>query len=141
MSQCIEWRHDGTRLIVTVRVLPPFIGTNLDGLDGRALIDTGSTTTGIRQHAARALGLKGIGKRPMSTVGGDTQIERYVFRIGLAEAPKPDQPPTFPFIFEEIVGFELRDGFTFDVLLGMDILKQCSLSFDSRGNCRLAFGQ
>lgn len=36
--------------------------------------------------------------------------------------------PAFPFVFDEVTGFELANSFTFEALLGMDILSQCDLS-------------
>jgi predicted aspartyl protease len=140
MSRTIEWRHDGTRLIVPVIVYPPLTGTTFEGVEGRALIDTGSTTTGVTVRIARQLGLQSIGKRPASTVGGERQIDRYIFRVGLNGRTGDDDVPTFPYVFEEVVGLELLDSFSFDVLLGMDILRQCELLIAPGNRCRLTFG-
>jgi hypothetical protein len=63
MPRTIEWRHDGARLVVPVTVYPPLTGAMLEGVAGRALIDTGSTTTGITARIAQPLGLRSIGKR------------------------------------------------------------------------------
>lgn len=140
MSRTIEWRHDGSRLVVPVTVYPPLTGTTFDGIAGKALIDTGSTTTGITAGIAEKLGLHSIGKRLISTVGGERHIDRYIFRIGLDGSAADDDAPTFPFIFEEVVGFELLDSFSFDVLLGMDILRQCELLIAPGNRGRLRFG-
>lgn len=48
MRRTIEWRHDGSRLVIPVTVYPPLTGTTLAGIEGKALIDTGSTSTGGR---------------------------------------------------------------------------------------------
>ena len=140
MPRRIEWRHDGSRLIIPVTVYPPLTGSSLTGIAGRALIDTGSTTTGVTARLTQELGLRSIGKRPVSTVGGEKQIDRYIFRIGLDGQAAQDDAPTFPFIFEEVIGFELLDSFNFDVLLGMDILRQCELLIAPGNRCRLTFG-
>jgi hypothetical protein len=140
MSRTIEWRHDGSRLVVPVMVYPPLTGTTLEGIAGRALIDTGSTTTGVTAKIAQALGLRSIGKRLISTVGGEQHIDRFIFRIGLDGGAADHDAPTFPYIFEEVVGFELLDSFSFDVLLGMDILRQCELLIAPGNRCRLTFG-
>jgi hypothetical protein len=140
MSQSIEWRHDGARLVIPVIVYPPDTGADLSGIEGSALLDTGSTTTGITRRLATRLGLSGIGKRPMSTVGGDAQIERHIFRIGFFGSEGRNALPAFPCVFDEIVGFELRDGFSFDALIGMDILRQCELHLGKDRACRLTFG-
>lgn len=140
MSRTIEWRHDGSRLVVPVIVYPPLTGTTFEGVAGRALIDTGSTTTGVTAKIAQALGLQSIGKRLISTVGGEKHIDRYIFRIGLDGLAADNDAPTFPYVFEEVVGFELLDSFSFDVLLGMDILRQCELLISQGNKCRLTFG-
>ena len=140
MSRTIEWQHDGSRLVVPVIVYPPLTGTTFEGVSGKALIDTGSTTTGITARIAGQLGLHSIGKRLISTVGGERHIDRYIFRIGLDGGDANDGAPTFPFIFEDVVGFELLDSFSFDVLLGMDIVRQCELLVAPGNRCRLRFG-
>ncbi len=63
--------------------------------------------------------------------------ERYIFRVGLNPAT---DAPAFPFVFPEIVGFELSDSFQFEALIGMDILRQCDFSMARSGMCRLTFG-
>lgn len=60
MSRTIEWGHDGSRLVVPVIVYPPLTGTTFEGIAGNALIDTGSTTTGVTAKIAQKLGLKSI---------------------------------------------------------------------------------
>ena len=140
MSRTIEWRHDGSRLVVPAYPLyPPLTGTTFfEGIAGNALIDTGSTTTGVTAGIAQKLGLRSIGKRLISTVGGEKHIDRYIFRIGLDGRVADNDAPTFPYVFEEVVGFELLDSF--DVLLGMDILRQCELLIAPGNRCRLRFG-
>jgi len=140
MSRTIEWQHDGSRLVVPVIVYPPLTGARLEGIAGKALIDTGSTTTGVTAKIAQKLGLQSIGKRLISTVGGEKHIDRYIFRIGLDGRAADNDAPTFPYVFEEVVGFELLDSFSFDVLLGMDILRQCELLIAPGNRCRLRFG-
>lgn len=140
MPRTIEWRHDGRRIVVPVTIYPPLTGTTFEGVAGEALIDTGSTTTGVTARIARKLGLRSIGKRLVSTVGGEKQIDRYIFRVGLDGGAADNDAPTFPFIFEEVDGFELLDSFSFDALLGMDILRQCELLIAPGNRCRLTFG-
>ena len=138
MPQSIEFRHDRRRLVIPIEILAPW-PTTLAAAHGTALIDTGSTTSGIKRWIAAELRLSQMGKRPMGTISGDAQIERFTFRIGL-NATRQDDAPGFPFVFEEVLGFELRDGFAFDALIGMDILAQCGLSLRPDGQCTLAFG-
>jgi len=123
-----------------VIVYPPLTGSTFEGVAGNALIDTGSTTTGATARIAQLLGLRSIGKRLISTVRGEKHIDRFIFRIGLDGRTADDDMPTFPYIFEDVVGFELLDSFSFDALIGMDILRQCELQLMSGNRCRLTFG-
>src|SRR5882757_3735627 len=122
MSHRIEWRHDGRRILLPVTILAPTPSTDLTGFEGRALVDTGSTTSGLTPHVARSLDLAKRGKRPLGSAQGEGQAERYLFRVGVRPAARS---PVFPYVFEDIVGFELSETFQFDALLGMDVLKQC----------------
>lgn len=140
MPRTIEWRHDGRRIVVPVTIYPPLTGAMFEGVAGAALIDTGSTTTGVKASVAQQLGLRSIGKRLVSTVGGEKQIDRYIFRIGLDGGAANNDAPTFPYIFEDVDGFELLESFSFDALLGMDILRQCELLIAPGNRCRLTFG-
>ncbi len=132
----VEWRHDGRRPILPVTILPP--GMNpLDGIEVPALIDTGATASGISGNLAGRLGLSSIGKRLLASAHTDDHVDRYIFRVGLV----PDgAAPAIPFVFEEVQGFRLRDGFLFEAIIGMDILGQCDLSMDRMRRCRLVFG-
>jgi hypothetical protein len=112
----------------------------LTGTDAIALIDTGSTTSGITPKLAASLGLRGRGKKPIGTAQGEGQAERYMFRVGLCAPTAQNEPPAFPYVFDDVNGFELTATFQFDALLGMDILNQCSFSMRPNGTCRLEFG-
>ena len=137
MSHRIEWRHDGRRILLPVIILPPTPSTDLTGFEGTALVDTGSTTSGLTPRVARALALTRRGKRPLGSAQGEGQAERYLFRVGVRPAT---QSPTFPYVFEDIVGFELSETFQFDALLGLDVLKQCDFAIFRTGICSLGFG-
>jgi hypothetical protein len=139
MSRRIDWCHDNRQPIISISILAPEPLANFTEHSVPALIDTGSTTSGITQRVATELGLIGIGKRPLVSARHDDQVERYVFRVGLRESANPAEP-TIPFIFEAVIGFELRAGFSFGALLGMDILRQCDLTMNRKGHCSLAFG-
>ncbi|MFL6844848.1 MAG: hypothetical protein ACJ8ER_08215 [Allosphingosinicella sp.] len=56
--------------------------------------------------------------------------------------PDPDmgERPSFPFVFDEVIGIELTDLFDFNALVGMDVLAQCDFSMERAGGCRLSFG-
>ena len=136
----LNWRHDGRRIVVPVSVLPPAPANDLRGISGSALLDTGSTTSGITGAVAQALGLIGRGKRPLSSAQGEGQAERHLFRIALWPKRQEDEPPTFPFIFEEVIGFELTNSFQFEALIGMDILRYCDFQMQRDGRCTLRCG-
>jgi hypothetical protein len=120
-----------------VVILPPTPSTDLTGYDGMALVDTGSTTTGITPRVARHLSLPKRGKRPLGSAQGEGQAERYLFRVGVQP---PSDGPSFPYVFDDVIGFELAETFQFDALLGMDLLRQCDFAIFRPGGCRLVFG-
>ena len=124
MSQRIEFRHDGCRIVLPILILEPSPSASFEGYRGFALLDTGSTATGVTRRVARAMGLIGRGKRPIGSAQGEGQAERYLFRIGVhGDATAP----TLPYVFDDVIGFELVDSFRFDALIGMGIIKQCDL--------------
>jgi predicted aspartyl protease len=137
MSHCIEWQHDRRRILLRVIILAPAPSTDLTGFEATALVDSGSTTTGIAPRVAKRLELARRGKRPIGSIQGEGQAERYIFRVGLA---LPDSSPSFPYLFDDVEGFELKEGFQPDALLGMDILSQCDFTMDRSGRCKLTFG-
>lgn len=135
----IEWAHDGRQLLIPVWILPPTPVTSFDGIDAVALIDTGSTTSGVSGSIATALALVGRGKRPLGSVGGEVQAERYLFRLAVEPAAEPSAAPSFPFVFDDVIGFELRQSGRFNALIGMDVLRHCDLLVRRNGTARLTF--
>ena len=77
----VDWQHDRRRIIIPVTILPPTPASDLTGMHGHALLDTGSTTSDVTQATAEALGLVELGKRPLGSAQGLGQAERYLFRI------------------------------------------------------------
>lgn len=138
MSHSIEWRHDRRKIVLPVTILSDRTPIDFDGQAALALVDTGSTTSGLTPRVIRKLGLAGLGKRPLGSAQGEGQAERYAFRIALH--PDGLAAPAFPFVFDRVVGFELSDSFALDALIGMDILKQCDFAMTRDGRCRLGFG-
>jgi hypothetical protein len=139
MLRCIEWRHDARQPVISVSILAPEPLTNFTEHSVPALIETGSTTSGITRRVADELGLSGTGKRPLMSARHDDQVERFVFRVGL-RASSEQLKPSIPFVFSAVIGFEIRNGFRFEALLGMDILSQCDLEMKRSGKCKLTFG-
>jgi hypothetical protein len=131
MSHRIDWRREQRRILLPVAILRPFPVMDLTGADATALVDTGSSVSGISLGIAQSLGLAGLEKRPLKSAQGEGQIERYAFRVGL----KPDEA-AFPFVFEEVIGIELTNAFEFNALIGMDILGQCDFTSRRAGIVR-----
>jgi hypothetical protein len=136
----IEWTREYRRILLPVLVLAPYPATTLIGIEARALVDTGSSVSGVAKRVAEALELTKLGKRPLTSAQGQGQVERYAFRIGLRPDRASSDPPAFPFVFDEVIGIELTNAFEFDALLGMDILGQCDLLVERSGRCSLEFG-
>jgi len=136
----VSWRHNGRQPLFEVILLPPAPTSNLTGVTGIALLDTGSTSSGITRRIADSLGLIGRGKRPIASAHSESQVEHYWFRVAI-QPNNVDSAPAFPFVFEEVVGFELRNAFQFQILIGMDILRQCDLHMTRDAQCVLQFGR
>jgi len=135
----VEWAREKRRVLLPVIILAPYPVTDLAGVNATALIDTGSSVSGVASRLAEELCLARLGKRPLTSAQGEGQVERYAFRIGL-QPDRTGDMPDYPFLFEEVIGIELTNTFDFDALLGMDILRQCDFSMNRDGRCSLRFG-
>jgi hypothetical protein len=139
MLHRIEWRRERRRILLPVAILRPYPVTDLGGAEAKALIDTGSSVSGVAVSLAQTLGLVGLGKRPLKSARGEEHVERYAFRVAL----RPEESTgsaSFLFVFDEVIGIELTNAFEFNALIGMDILGQCDLSMQRNGDCSLVFG-
>jgi aspartyl protease len=134
----LEWTRERHRILLPVQILLPFPVSVLTGVTAMALLDTGSSISGVALALAERLGLPRLGKLPLKSAQGLGQVERYAFRIGLM----PDgqgRGPSFPFVFDEVVGIELTNSFEFNALIGMDVLDRCDFSMRRTGRCSLGF--
>ncbi len=136
----IEWQRELRRVMLPVLVLAPYPVTSLTGEEAKALLDTGSSVSGVSRGLAGALRLQPLGERPLKSAQGEGQVERYAFRIGLYTKSDGSSAPSFPFVFEEVIGIELTNAFEFSALIGMDILNRCDFEMRRDGICRLSFG-
>jgi hypothetical protein len=136
----IDWHREPRRILLPVLVLAPYPVTELTGIQAKALIDTGSSVSGVAERVAQALDLGRLGKRPLTSAQGEGQVERYAFRIGFSPDRPSDAPPTFPFVFDEVIGIELTNSFEFEALIGMDLLRHCDFTMTRDGRCTLRFG-
>jgi hypothetical protein len=138
--QTIEWRRERRRILLPVHILRPVPATDLRGIEATALLDTGSSVSGVAAALAEKLRLKTLGKRPLASAQGYGQAERYSFRIGLSPVSTSEVSPSFPFVFDEVIGIELSDELEFNALVGMDVLAQCDFAMERTGRCSLCFG-
>ena len=139
MSHRIEWRREQRRILLPVVLLRPYPVTDLSGVEATALIDTGSSVSGVAVALAQSLQFVGLGKRPLKSAQGEGQVERYAFRTGFRHDSR-DGEATFPFVFEEVIGIELTNAFEFNALIGMDILSRCDFTTCRSGDCSLTLG-
>jgi hypothetical protein len=139
MSLRIDWPREKRRILLPIIVLRPYPVTDLSGTEATALIDTGSSVSGVSANVAQSLGLVGLGKRPLKSAQGEGQAERYAFRVGFQPASTGEEA-AFPFVFEEVIGIELTNAFEFTALIGMDLLDQCDFTSGRDGACSLVFG-
>jgi hypothetical protein len=136
----IEWRCETGLIRLPVLILPPVPAVAVEGEAVTALIDTGSTVSGVGPGTATSLGLARRGQQPIGSDQDPFEAGSYEFRIGLVPDYSPPNQPRRPFVFDPVVGIELPDHFEFDALLGMDVLGQCDFAMNRRGACRLVFG-
>lgn len=142
----IEWRHNSERLVLPIAILPGHNSPNpTQTLRTDGLLDTGATGTGIRSDLARALGLRPKGQRRVFTANGDMIAPEYLFRVGFVcgdyTDPNFDPAAQQPYVLEkEVLGFGLSEGFTYPVLIGMNVITQGDLIITRSGTARLTIG-
>lgn len=136
----IEWRREPSRVLLPALILAPYPVTVFTGVPAKALLDTGSSVSGVTPRIAEGLGLIRLGTRPLMSAHGEGLVERYAFRIGLGLPAESRDRPAFPFVFGEVIGIELPNALEFDALFGMDLLSLCDLTMMRDGLCRLGFG-
>ena len=154
----IHGRHDGRAAITSVSILdaakyrehkqskqPIYHGVT----PYRALIDTGATFTMISQRVASGLNLEPVGSEQVWGVNGPNWVLTYLFHVGFLDSTyqSPDNHDGDQHVMERgsteiskyhiygtpIIGGELKDETSFDVLLGMDIISTGELIFRKNG--------
>jgi hypothetical protein len=93
------WWREPRRIVFQAVILAPAPAANLTSVVATALLDTGSTTSGVKREIAGRLRLPELGKRPLGSAHGEAQVERFLFRIGF-----PLEGVALPFVFEEVSG-------------------------------------
>lgn len=141
----LRWRTRGNRILVDIVVLRPGDPNDLTSLPAVALLDTGATVSGVGPRMISELGLESYGKNRLKSATDELFVAYYLFRLGLhgndGEPGHPVRTSGFPFIFDDLDGFSWSRHADFDVILGMDVLKQCDFSLDRSGRCSLRFGR
>lgn len=102
------------------------------------MLDTGATTSGIAPSIVEGLGLSSYEKRRLVVATEERIADYYLFRIGLF--PDGQLSGGLPFVFAETLGFGIRPTDNFDMILGMDVLRQCDLRVTQDRKWQLHFG-
>lgn len=138
----LRWRTRGNRILLDVVLLRAGDPNDLTSVPGVALLDTGATVSGVGPRVIAGLGLKSYGKNRLKSATDELFVAYYLFRLGLyGEDGAPADVPRLPYVFDDLDGFSWSRQADFDVILGMDILRQCDLSMDRSGHCSLRFGR
>lgn len=148
----IQGRHDGRAAYVEVAIVdaaryqehkqsqnPVLTGVR----PFRALIDTGATSTMITRRVVRTLGLQPATKVLYRNKDGLLWTPAYLFHV-VFHPPVPSANNTQPIsrtrVFKRvIVGGEIEDQPSFDVLLGMDVITSGKLTVSSDGTFKFEF--
>ncbi len=103
-----------------------------------ALLDTGATSSWVTPRVIAEMKLVELGRETVSVATEERVASTYLFRIGFF----PDVPLIngLPYVFPDVTGFRLAQRVGFDVLIGMDVLKQTDFNLYRDGSWRLNFG-
>lgn len=139
----VEWRHNRERLLLPIVILPGYNSANpTESLRTVGLVDTGATGTGIRADVVERLDLRPKGQRRVYTDNGMLMAPEYIIRVGYIPGDYNDPfftPDTQqPYVLEhEVMGFGLEAGFSYSVLVGMDIIGRGDLAIRRDGTATL----
>jgi hypothetical protein len=137
----LEGIHDRRRVVLPVAVLGADNPSDLTHIAGTALLDTGATSSAIAPKFVRKLGLISTGKRSIMVATEQRLVDFFVFRLGFfCDSVGLAECASWPHVFAETEGFQIKQSHNFDVLLGMDVVGQCDLEISRAGNWRLGFG-
>ena len=134
----IEGRHDGRRILFPVAVLAARDPLDLTHEVYQGLLDTGATSSWVTPKVIEDLSLREIGKETVSVATEERTTSVFLFRIGVFATVGIESP--LPYIFPDITGFRLAQRQGFDVLIGMDVIRQCDLTVSQSGRWQLDFG-
>lgn len=133
----IRGSHGGRRIILPVVILAPAESPSNLMAAGRGLFDTGASATAIAPHFVQQLGLTWRGKRQVVTVRGNEVANQYHFRFGFLQEPAENAASGQPFILEDdLYGIDFTPTGLFDVLIGMDVIRQGDTTLARDGTFR-----
>ena len=90
----------------------------------RALIDTGSDITVVSSALLRQLRATPLGSAQTSGIGGSTPVQLYEASLFIFNASNVHSPWI---VRPDLTVMELPGTIEFDVLIGMDVLRDCTL--------------
>lgn len=134
----LEGRHDGRQILLEISVLGSRNPTDLTHFNYMALLDTGATASWISARVVADLALASVGKGPVAVATEIRQVSAYIFRLGMIE--DRHNPAALPFVFAETRGFVMPQRANFDVILGMDVLRETDFQMARGGRWNLTFG-
>lgn len=131
-----EGALEGSRPYITIAVRPAPGQVRLAGEDyveGLALVDTGSETSGITRRAAERLSLISNATMPITTVLGEDDVASYTIEMKIlfnAPTEARDLPSSLR-VFEDQSDWPPQmSGIEVVGLLGMDVLQHCQFDLD-----------
>jgi predicted aspartyl protease len=140
----LEQHIDKRRILLPISVLRPGNAADITSFAATALLDTGATVSGIGPRVIETLNLRSYGKKQLLSATELVFVDYYLFRIGLFDSRQAAsdnlEASDLPFMFEELDGFSWRRPSDFDVILGMDVIRQCDLAIYRDGRLSLSFG-
>jgi hypothetical protein len=100
-------------------------------IQGRGLLDTGSDLTAVESSILVRLGAPYVGFTTTQTASGSVQVPLYRVSLGITD---PSQPPGSPWVTQaDLLVTKLATALPdLDVLVGLDVLLECTLVLDGR---------
>ncbi len=111
-------------------------------ISARGLVDTGASVTAICRNLAQKLGLEPEGKRVITNTHGQQQVTQYRFLAGfLVRLPASGASggAAAPHMLPEVYGIDFTATASFDLLVGMDIIRQGNLLVRRSGEWSFEF--
>lgn len=99
-------------------------------IPGRGLIDTASDISAVSSPILQQLGLSPVGQTTTHGISGSLAVNLYEVGLHILDARDTSRPWIF---HPTIVVMELSPGVPFDALIGLDIVRACTLVLDGPG--------